>query len=147
MSSCKTLKGSSLSATASIWFSLETFRFWKQLETVALLTSCKKLQVTSGWGTEIFGKYWLKCLWYWAFKHFMTSSSIDWVADMVFGGKNIKRTLKRWPILGCAGQLLIINATFQFSLRYLLFYARTHSPKKMFSIQLFLLRLASTWKS
>ena len=44
--------------------------------------------------------------------------------DVVLGGKNINLTLERLPLVGCAGQLSIINAIYQFSLRNFL----THGP-------------------
>ena len=67
----------------------------------------------------------------------MTTRTVGWETDVVFGGKNIKGTLERLPIVGCAGQLLIINAIFRFSLKTFLSNARTHSSNRALSIQLF----------
>ena len=64
----------------------------------------------------------------------------------MFGGKNIKRRLERLSIVGCAGQLSIINAIFQFLLKNFLSNARAHSANSALSHPTFLLRPALTWK-
>ena len=67
----------------------------------------------------------------------MTPWSIGWKTDVVLGGKNINLALERLPIVGCAGQLSIINAIFLFSLKNFSSNSRTHSSNKVLSIQLF----------
>ena len=55
---------------------------------------------------------------------------------MVFGGKKTSSMDLRLSIVGCAGQLSMINATFFFSFVNFVSISRIHSSKSTLSIQL-----------
>ena len=55
----------------------------------------------------------------------------------MLGGKNIDLTLETLPIVGCAGQLSIVNAIFLFSLRNFPSNSRNHASNRALSIQRF----------
>ena len=73
----------------------------------------------------------------------MTTWSISWRMDVVFGGKNTIWTLVKFEIDGWAGQLSMIRAIFRSSARNFRSSLRTHSSKISLFIQLFFCDLYS----
>ena len=69
-------------------------------------------------------------------RHLITPWFIGWVTDVVFGGKKTNFKCDRFSIIGWAGQLSMINATFLHSAWNVLFTSLTHSSSKTLSIQL-----------
>ena len=67
----------------------------------------------------------------------MTPWSTGCENDIMLGGKKINLMFDISTIVGCAGQLSIIKAIFQFSFWNFTSSSRTHSLERVLSIQLF----------
>ena len=114
------MNGSSWSLRASSAASFEMPAFLKQYLTVVSGTSdheedCMASKLDVVWKPFLMSR-WMIFRRYFALRYLITPWSIGWVYEVVIDGRNISSTAFKPSILGCAGQLSKMSATFRFSL-------------------------------
>ena len=123
ISSCNSQKGSSPSAVAVSWLSVDIPDFWKQFTIVCVNSASQaKTNICIPYSNEIFGRvFFFSTLWiifqttflrYFAFNERVIPWSIVWVLEVVLGGRKYNLIAFRLSVWGWVVQLSITKTTF-----------------------------------